>query len=155
MSEVVISTDEICTAECLREFETCVPHAGAIVSFSGQVRPKADDSSVRALHLQAYPPMTDQGISDAVDEAKSRWPLEGVLVKHRVADIAVGETIVFVATASAHRRAAFEAADFLMDYLKTNAVFWKKEIRDTGEIWIEPRAEDYQDQARWTTNETS
>lgn len=155
MAEIRISTDKICAADSLREFETCVPNAGAVVSFSGQVRPKAGDSSVRALHLQAYPPMTDQGIADAVKSAKERWPLEGVLVKHRVGDIAVGETIVFVATASAHRRAAFEAADFLMDYLKTNAVFWKKEIRDTGELWIEPRAEDYQDQARWTKNETS
>lgn len=155
MTGIVISTDPINTAESLREFEMSVPEAGAIVSFSGQVRPKAGDSSVKALHLQAYPPMTDQGISGAVEEASRRWPLEGVLVRHRVGDITVGEVIVFVAAASAHRRAAFEAADFLMDYLKTNAVFWKKEVRDTGEVWIEPRAEDYEDQARWTTQETN
>ena len=155
MDQLRISTDRIDAGLSLKQFETEVPEAGAIVSFSGQVRPKAGDQSVTALHLQAYPPMTDNGISNAVDQAQRRWPLQGVQVLHRVGDIKVGETIVFVATASEHRRAAFEAADFLMDYLKTEAVFWKKEIRSEGEVWIEPRDQDYQDQARWTKNKVT
>lgn len=124
--------------------------AGAIVSFTGLVRPVANTEQVTCLHLQAYSPMTERGIESAVTEATTRWSLKAASVVHRIGDMASGEPIVFVATASAHRRAAFEAADFLMDYLKTDAIFWKKEIRSGGNVWIEPRAEDYSDRARWT-----
>ncbi|MAK62055.1 MAG: molybdenum cofactor biosynthesis protein MoaE [Ponticaulis sp.] len=152
---ITVSADPLCSAEILKEFECRMDHAGAVVCFSGQVRPKAINSDVIALHLQAYEPMTTNGIRSAADAALERWPLDGLVVHHRVGKIKTGETIVFVATASAHRRAAFEAADFLMDYLKTEAVFWKKEITDQGEVWIEPRAEDYKDRDRWTSNKAS
>ena len=144
-----ISADPIHAGSELSDFETSLKSSGAVVSFSGQVRPRADDTSVTALHLQAYTTMTENGIKDAMQDAKNRWPLEDMRVIHRVGDISAPETIVFVAVASEHRRAAFEATDFLMDYLKTKAVFWKKEITDKGERWIEPRAEDYKDSARW------
>lgn len=149
-----VSTDPIDAAQAVRSFEAHANDAGAIVTFSGQVRPQSSSGDVKILHLQAYSPMTETGIETAIREAQSRWPIDHVCVLHRVGDMMPGETIVFVATASKHRRAAFEAADFLMDYLKTKAVFWKKEQTASGANWIEPRAEDYSDAARWTNKET-
>lgn len=134
----------------LKAFQDRSTGAGAIVSFSGLVRENAETAKVRTLHLQAYEPMTSDAINKAATKAQSRWSLTGLRICHRTGDIAPGETIVFVAAAAAHRRAAFEAADFLMDYLKTEAIFWKKEITDQGEAWIEPRGEDHKDRARWT-----
>lgn len=141
-------------ADALKAFQTRARGAGAIVTFSGLVRDRASGSDVTGLHLQAYSPMTERGIEAAVKEAKDRWTLGAVEIIHRTGDMAAFEPIVFVATASAHRRAAFEAADFLMDYLKTEAVFWKKETTPEGARWIEPRAEDYEDSARWRTTDT-
>ncbi|MEO1553015.1 MAG: molybdenum cofactor biosynthesis protein MoaE [Pseudomonadota bacterium] len=149
-----ISDDPIDTAEELCAFERAAKHSGGIVTFSGQVRPDAAQGRVELLHLQAYSPMTETGIEAVITEARSRWTLENILVLHRTGDMLPGDTIVFVATASKHRRAAFEAADFLMDFLKTEAVFWKKEITDTGTHWIEPREADYADASRWKEKET-
>lgn len=149
-----VSADPIDAAQELRSFEAQATDAGAIVTFSGQVRPQAKSGDVEILHLQAYSPMTESGIEAAMREAQTRWPIDDLRVLHRVGDMVPGETIVFVATASKHRRAAFEAADYLMDYLKTEAVFWKKEKTASGTKWIEPRAEDYTDAARWTDKET-
>ena len=138
----------------LSEVEAKYPEAGAIVSFSGIVRPRnASGARVSGLYLQAYPPLTERGMAAALAEALERWPLDGARIVHRIGDMGPGDTIVFVATASAHRRAAFEAADFLMDYLKTQAVFWKKETTPAGSTWIEPRSEDYADAARWAQAE--
>lgn len=144
-----LSEAAIHAGKALQEFEYRAEGAGGIVSFSGQVRPNSKSGSVSALHLQAYSPMTERGIESAIDKAQRNWPLIAVDVRHRIGEIKAGETIVFVAAASAHRRAAFEAADFLMDYLKTEAIFWKQEKRDTETVWIEPRGDDYTDNARW------
>ena len=149
-----VSADPIDASEALKQFEQSAKGAGAIVTFSGQVRPQANSGKVETLHLQAYSPMTETGIESAINEAKTRWSIDQICVLHRIGDMAAGETIVFVATASQHRRAAFEAADFLMDYLKTEAVFWKKEGTASGDQWIEPRADDYVDAARWAKKET-
>lgn len=146
---ITIDPQPIIASALLEQFEKTAVGAGAIVSFSGHVRAQAKDSAVQTLSLQAYSPMTDRGIEHAVAEAQSRWPISDVRVAHRIGDMKPGDTIVFVAAASAHRRAAFEAADFLMDYLKTKAVFWKQECTDAGTVWIEPRGEDYEDAARW------
>ena len=142
-------------AEAVAEFEKHAAGAGAIVTFSGLVRPQAAGGEVTTLHLQAYSPMTENGIRHAVDAARERWSLGAVHVIHRIGDMAPGDAIVFVATAAPHRRAAFEAADFLMDYLKTEAVFWKKEVTASASRWIEPRDEDYRDRTRWTQQEES
>ncbi len=136
-------------AEALRAFEARAGDAGGLVSFVGRVRSEAAGGTVFGLHLQAYSPLTEQGMQTAADHALTRWPLTALSLIHRIGDMAPGDTIVFVATAARHRRDAFEAADYLMDYLKTEAVFWKKELTDKGARWIEPRAQDYQDQARW------
>ncbi len=149
-----ISATPIDAGRELAQFEQRAPHAGGIVTFSGQVRPTASKGAVTTLHLQAYSPLTENGIESAIAEAVERWALDQVLVLHRIGDMQPGETIVFVATASKHRRAAFEAADFLMDYLKTEAVFWKKEKTETGAYWIEPRDDDYADAARWAKKES-
>ncbi len=133
----------------LQKFTDSVGDAGAIVSFTGLVRFEAGKEAVTELLLEAYSPLTENGISKTVDYAKSRWALVGVDVLHRVGRMQPKDPIVFVATASRHRRDAFEAADFLMDYLKTEAVFWKKETTTAGTKWIEPRREDYADAARW------
>lgn len=149
MDAIIISADPIDAPETLKQFETKASGAGGIVSFTGNVRPAAKLGPVKSLFLQSYSPLTENGIKSALETAQARWPLMGVRIVHRIGEMAPGETIVFVATASAHRRAAFEAADFLMDYLKTEAVFWKKEITETDEAWIEPRDEDYSDANRW------
>lgn len=120
-----------------------------MVSFTGLVRPSSADGEVSTLSLQHYPGMTERGIAETLAGASNRWPLEAVLVIHRVGDMAPHDPIVLVATASAHRRAAFEAADFLMDFLKSRALFWKSETGAQGRQWIEPRDEDYADAARW------
>lgn len=135
--------------EELSRFSAAAAGSGGIVSFTGLVRAQARGSAVQLLFLQAYSPMTERGIEQAAQEARRRWALTGLSIIHRTGNIAPGEPIVFVATAAPHRRAAFEAADFLMDYLKTEAVFWKKEVTEAGEQWIEPRPEDYRDAARW------
>lgn len=130
-------------------FRKTLIDSGAIVTFTGQVRPSSSDGSVTTLSLQHYPGMTERGIEAMLDQVAERWPLEAVLVIHRVGDMRPHDPIVLVATASAHRRAAFEAADFLMDYLKSRALFWKSETSASGKLWIEPRDEDYADAARW------
>nr|WP_321441454.1 molybdenum cofactor biosynthesis protein MoaE [uncultured Hyphomonas sp.] len=142
-------------SDAAAEFEAQAAGAGAIVTFSGLVRPQAEGEEVSTLHLQAYSPMTENGIRKAVTRAQDKWPLTAVQIIHRIGDMSPGDAIVFVATASAHRRAAFEAADFLMDYLKTDAVFWKKEVTPSGAHWIEPRAEDYRDRERWNEEKGS
>ncbi|MEO1014507.1 MAG: molybdenum cofactor biosynthesis protein MoaE [Pseudomonadota bacterium] len=136
------------------DFRRRVDGAGAIVAFTGLVRGKTGDGEdVSRLTLQHYPGFTEKEITRIVSKASVRWPLVGSRIIHRTGDLESGEPIVFVATASIHRRAAFEAADFLMDYLKADAPFWKKETRGDNAMWIEPRAEDLIDKARWRDSE--
>lgn len=146
---ISITHDPFDPPTALSRFELEAAGSGAIVTFSGYVRAVAGSGSVERLSLEAYPPMTEAGIAEAINAASARWSLSAVHVIHRVGDILPGEAIVFVATAAPHRRAAFEAADCLMDYLKTEAFFWKKEVTATGASWIEPREADYTDRNRW------
>jgi molybdopterin synthase catalytic subunit len=123
---------------------------GAVVSFSGICRGDEHEAKIAALTLEHYPGMAEEEIKRHVDEANARWPLDGITVIHRVGRITPGENIVLVVTASQHRQAAFQAAEFLMDYLKTSAPFWKKEESTTGIGWVEAQACDDQAAARWT-----
>ncbi|UPK34765.1 molybdenum cofactor biosynthesis protein MoaE [Bradyrhizobium sp. 186] len=123
---------------------------GAVVSFSGICRSDEDSAKISALMLEHYPGMAEDEIKRHVDEATSRWPLNGVTIIHRVGRLMPGQNIVLVLTASQHRQAAFEAAEFLMDYLKTSAPFWKKEESATGTGWVEAQARDDDAAARWT-----
>jgi molybdopterin synthase catalytic subunit len=123
---------------------------GAVVTFSGVCRGSENGEPIAALTLEHYPGMAEAEIGRHADEALSRWPLKGLTIIHRFGRIAPGENIVLVVTASSHRQAAFEAAEFLMDYLKTNAPFWKREESEKGTSWIEARDHDDDAAARWT-----
>jgi molybdopterin synthase catalytic subunit len=123
---------------------------GAVVSFSGICRGDDDGGNIAALTLEHYPGMAEAEIGRHVETAMSRWPLEGLTVVHRVGRIAPGENIVLVLTASKHRQAAFEAAEFLMDFLKANAPFWKREESAGGTSWGDARDHDDAAAARWT-----
>lgn len=120
---------------------------GAIATFTGLAR--AEAGAARTLELEAYPGFTEAAIGEIAQAARTRFELDDLAVVHRIGQIAPGEPIVFVATAARHRRAAFEACDYLMDYLKSRAPFWKKEHGPDGARWIEPRAQDHADIARW------
>ena len=122
--------------------------AGAVVSFTGLVR--TGDAGVRTLTLEHYPGMTERKLEAIEREAHARWPLLGSQIIHRVGSLRPGESIVLVVTASAHRQAAFDAAMFLMDYLKTQAPFWKSERTAGEERWVEARESDDDAAARWT-----
>lgn len=121
---------------------------GAVVTFTGLCRD--EDGTLAALELEHYPGMAEAAIRRIADEAAARWPLAGLTVVHRFGRIRPGENIVLVAAASAHRGAAFEAASFLMDFLKTSAPFWKKEHRAAGDgDWVAARQADDEAAARW------
>src|SRR5439155_26623946 len=115
---------------------------GAVVSFSGICRGSEGTEKIAALTLEHYPGMAEAEIKRHAEEAMSRWPLNGLTVIHRFGRITPGENIVLVVTASQHRQAAFEAAEFLMDYLKTSAPFWKREESAEGSGWVEARTRD-------------
>ena len=123
---------------------------GAVVSFTGICRGSEDGAAIAALTLEHYPGMAEAEIARHADTAMARWPLSGLRVIHRVGRIAPGENIVLVVTASQHRQAAFEAAAFMMDYLKANAPFWKRVEAAGHAKWIEPRDHDDEAAARWT-----
>jgi molybdopterin synthase catalytic subunit len=123
---------------------------GAVVTFSGICRGSENGEPIAALTLEHYPGMAEAEIKRHTDEAISRWPLTGLTVVHRVGRIRPGENIVLVLAASQHRQAAFAAAEFLMDYLKANAPFWKREESAKGTSWIEARDHDNAAAARWT-----
>jgi molybdopterin synthase catalytic subunit len=122
---------------------------GALVSFVGICRDHEDGHGVNALTLEHYPGMAEAEIARHVEEAKARWPLLGVTVIHRYGRMVPGDNIVLVITASAHRQAAFAAAEFLMDYLKTRAPFWKREERGAETSWVEAKDSDDRAAARW------
>jgi molybdopterin synthase catalytic subunit len=122
---------------------------GALASFVGLVRDVNDGARVGGLALEHYPGMTERAIQAIVDEATARWQLQGATVIHRVGRLAPAERIVLVAVAASHRGAAFAACEFIMDYLKTRAPFWKKESTPEGERWVEARHSDDRAAERW------
>jgi molybdopterin synthase catalytic subunit len=123
---------------------------GAIASFVGLARDINEGSGVSAMTLEHYPGMTEKALAALVEEARSRWALLDVTVIHRVGRLLPGDPIVLVVVASQHRGEAFAACEFIMDYLKTQAPFWKKEETPHGERWVEARASDDAAAARWT-----
>jgi molybdopterin synthase catalytic subunit len=122
---------------------------GAVASFIGTVRDRSDGSAVSAMELEHYPGMTERAIEAMIDEAMQRFDIRAARVVHRVGPLRLGEQIVLVAVSSAHRGAAFQACEFLMDYLKTQAPFWKKETTPEGSRWVDARVADDAALARW------
>jgi molybdopterin synthase catalytic subunit len=123
---------------------------GAVVTFSGICRGGEGGDAIAALTLEHYPGMAEAEIGRHAEEALSRWPLTGLTIIHRYGRIVPGENIVLVVTASSHRQAAFQAAEFLMDYLKTHAPFWKREESAVGTSWVDATSHDDAAAARWT-----
>ncbi|MDE1513501.1 MULTISPECIES: molybdopterin synthase catalytic subunit MoaE [Vibrio] len=126
--------------------------AGAVVTFVGKVRDMNLGDNVLGLHLEHYPGMTEKALLEICDLAQARWPLQRVRVIHRIGDMLSGDQIVFVGVTSAHRNAAFAACEFIMDYLKTRAPFWKKELTTEQSRWIDSRASDQQAMQRWESD---
>ena len=125
------------------------PEIGAIASFVGLVRDLNDGAPVTTMTLEHYPGMTEKALEGIVAEARERWDLVDVTVVHRVGELRPTDAIVLVAVASAHRGDAFQACEFIMDFLKTRAPFWKKELGGSGEHWVESRESDSEAAARW------
>jgi molybdopterin synthase catalytic subunit len=129
------------------------PRIGAVVSFVGTVRDLNEGAQVAELELEHYPGMTERSLEDIVAQARARWPLFGVLVVHRVGPMLPMEQIVLVACSAAHRGEAFAACEFIMDYLKTEAPFWKKEQTPEGARWVDARSTDDAAKAKWATGQ--
>ncbi len=125
------------------------PECGAIVTFSGLVRDLEQEKQVESLILEHYPGMTESSLEKIIHEAQGRWPILDVTVIHRIGELRAGEQIVFVAVASLHRQAAFAAGEFIMDFLKTRAPFWKKCRDENGESWVEAKESDVDASQRW------
>jgi molybdopterin synthase catalytic subunit len=125
------------------------PDVGAIASFVGTVRDMNDGVGVAELVLEHYPGMTERSLQEMIDQAKARWSVIDALILHRVGALRPTDQIVLVAVSSAHRGEAFKACEFLMDFLKTEAPFWKKEATPQGQRWVEARDTDTQSAARW------
>jgi molybdopterin synthase catalytic subunit len=122
---------------------------GAVVSFVGLVRGDSHGEKLTSMTLEHFPGMTERELERIAGEAQSRWSLNDVTIVHRFGELKPGERIVLVVTAAGHRQAAFDAGEFLMDYLKTKAPFWKRELRASGEHWVEARDSDDRAAERW------
>ncbi len=126
------------------------PQVGAVVSFIGTVRDMNDGASVAAMELEHYPGMTEKALSDIVAQAKVRWKIADALVIHRVGELKPMDQIVLVAVSAAHRGEAFLACEFIIDFLKTQAPFWKKEQTPQGARWVDARTSDDTALAKWS-----
>lgn len=135
-------------AEAYRWLAAC-DEDGAVVTFTGKVRNHNLGNNVAALALEHYPGMTEKALQEIVNAARERWPLQRVTVIHRVGELFPGDEIVLVGVTSAHRGSAFSAAEFIMDYLKTRAPFWKREATEQGDRWVDARDSDQQAAQRW------
>ncbi|MBA6288967.1 molybdopterin synthase catalytic subunit MoaE [Colwellia sp. MB3u-4] len=128
---------------------------GAVVTFVGKVRDFNEGLGVQGLSLEHYPGMTEKVLSEIEAEARDHWPLNKVTIIHRVGDLTLGEQIVFIGVTSPHRKAAFAACEFLIDFLKTKAPFWKKELTSEGSKWLEAKASDSKISQQWSTKLTN
>lgn len=125
------------------------PQTGALVTFVGLMRDMNEGDRVSGMNLEHYPGMTEKALAAIADEAAGRWDLQGIRILHRVGELRPQDPIVLVAVTSAHRGEAFRACEYLIDYLKTRAPFWKKEITGSGERWVNARATDEDAASRW------
>jgi len=149
MDSIKVQTDDFNIADEYQALCGQNTEAGAIVFFSGLVRDRNEGSDVTGLFLEHYPGMTERSLEDIVKQARLRWPILQVRLIHRVGQLDINDQIVFVGVSSAHREAAFDACRFIMDFLKTEAPFWKKETRTDGHHWIESQTKDQEAKTRW------
>lgn len=151
MKEVRVQQADFDLSAEVARLRACNPRVGAVVSFVGAVRDLNEGASVAEMELEHYPGMTEQSLARIVDEACARWPLAGALVVHRVGPLRPTEQIVLVACSAAHRGEAFAACEFIIDYLKTDAPFWKKEQTPDGARWVDARVTDEAATAKWAS----
>ncbi len=151
---VVVQSEDFDLADEYRRLRELDAAIGAVVTFCGLVRDCQQQARIDSLTLQHYPGMTEASLNEAVATAEQNWPLHGVSVIHRVGELLPSDQIVFVGVASSHRAAAFQAADFLMDYLKTHALLWKSVESDGQRSWVETKDSDQRALQRWTQSST-
>jgi len=149
MARVTIQTQDFDLAAEVAALRAGDAGVGAVCSFVGTVRDRNDGSAVRSMELEHYPGMTEKAIEAMIDEALARFDIRGARVIHRVGLLQPQDQIVLVAVTSAHRGESFRACEFLMDYLKTQAPFWKKEATPEGERWVDARVADDEALRRW------
>ena len=149
MKEVSVQADDFDVSAELASLRAQDPRIGAVVSFVGTVRDMNDGARVSEMELEHSPGMPEQALAKIVEQASARWPLLGARVIHRVGPLKPLEQIVLVACASAHRGEAFDACEFIIDYLKTDAPFWKKEQTPDGARWVDARESDDSARAKW------
>jgi molybdopterin synthase catalytic subunit len=147
---VRVQREDFDIAVAVRELSAGDHDIGAVVTFTGIVRGDSSGRALRSMTIEHYPGMTERELERIENEARARWPLGACLIVHRYGELKPGDNIVLVVTASAHRHAAFEAAEFLMDYLKSRAPFWKKETGTDGAgAWVDARESDAEAEQRW------
>lgn len=147
--EVSIQQADFSLAEEVALLEKDNAIDGAVVTFTGRVRNNNEGQNVTALTLEHYPGMTEKSLAKIINTAKKRWNIGKVKVIHRIGKLTIGEQIVFVGVTSKHRKDAFEANEFIMDYLKVSAPFWKKELTDNGEKWLDAKNSDTNKAEQW------
>jgi len=148
MDKIVVQKEDFDLTTEVSHTRNNNPQIGAIVSFIGTVR-DLHPGSISSMTLEHYPEMTEKSLKSIVTEARERWDLQNVTIIHRIGELKVNDQIVLVVTTSKHRQAAFESCYFIMDYLKTDAPFWKKESTKQKEEWVESRKSDDEQKKRW------
>ncbi|MEC7596557.1 MAG: molybdenum cofactor biosynthesis protein MoaE [Pseudomonadota bacterium] len=148
MDKIVVQTEDFDLTTEVEFIKSSSPNVGAIVSFIGTVRDLNNESLV-SLTLEHYPEMTEKSLESIANKARNKWELESITIIHRVGTLCIGDQIVLVITTSEHRQEAFDSCNFIMDYLKTDAPFWKKEISDKEDKWVEIRETDEKQKSRW------
>lgn len=149
MNEIAVIETPLDPEAEQKAFRQGRPSTGAVVSFLGLMRDINEGASVSVMTLEHYPGMTEKALEKILAEAKTRWAIDAVRVVHRVGELLPEDPIVLVAVASRHRGDAFRACEFVIDYLKTRAPFWKKEVTGSGEHWVDARESDESAEARW------
>jgi molybdopterin synthase catalytic subunit len=151
MNEVRVQAGDFDLGAELARLRAGDARVGAVVNFLGTVRDMNDGAEVAAMELEHYPGMTERALEDIVEQARARWPLYGALVIHRVGPLLPLDQIVLVACSAAHRGDAFAACEFIIDYLKTDAPFWKKEQTPDGARWVDARVTDDAAKTKWAS----
>ena len=148
MDKIVVQTEDFDLTSEVELIKSTNSSIGAVVSFIGTVRDLTGESLV-SLSLEHYPGMTEKSLSSIADKARNKWEIDSITIIHRVGSLGIGDQIVLVITSSKHRQAAFDSCNFIMDFLKTDAPFWKKEVSDKEEKWVGKRESDEEQKKRW------
>jgi molybdopterin synthase catalytic subunit len=148
MDKIVVQTEDFDLTSEVKLIKSTNSSIGAVVSFIGTVRDLTSESLI-SLTLEHYPGMTEKSLRSIADKARKKWEIESVTIIHRVGTLGIGDQIVLVITSSKHRQAAFDSCNYIMDFLKTDAPFWKKEVSDKEEKWVGKRESDEEQKKRW------